>query len=120
MENTKLGIENLSQVLLWHTDLFNEIAELINKAKEKKRKVTGWAALRFIDNLIGGIMLGTKYQQIALEWKDLDAEEKLQLQNLIKKELDVQDEFVEEVTERVFYLILEIGDTISFIVSKRK
>lgn len=120
VENEVFGIENLKQVLVWGTDLVDEISDIIKKAKERKGKVTGWAALRFIDNLIQGFTIGGKYKQISLEWLDLSPGEKIQLQRLIQDKLEIQDEFAEEVAERIFYIVLEIGDTITFILSKKK
>lgn len=119
----KYGIENLKEIIIWKTDLIEEIYELIEKAKKRKAKgrkpLTGWAALKFIDNLIKGIMIGTKYEQIALEWMDLDKGEKDLLQQLVKARLDIQDEFAQEVAERLFYLMIETGDTMMFIFSKK-
>ena len=45
------GIENLKKVVIWHTDLIDEIFELVKKKKKKKGKITGWVALKFLDNL---------------------------------------------------------------------
>ena len=119
----KYGIENLKEIIIWKTDLIEEIYELIEKAKKRKAKgrkpLTGGAALKFIDNLIKGIMIGTKYEQIALEWMDLDKGEKDLLQQLVKARLDIQDEFAQEVAERLFYLMIETGDTMMFIFSKK-
>lgn len=119
----KYGIETLKEVAIWNVNLIEEIYALVEKAKEKKkrgRKISGWAATKFIDDLVNGIMLGAKYEEIALEWLDLDEEEKKQLVNLVRKELDIEHAFAEEVAERLFYLLLEIGDTMTFIFSKKK
>ena len=47
--NDGLHVENLKNVVTWTTDLVDEIFKLIEKKKGKK--VTGWVALKFIDNL---------------------------------------------------------------------
>jgi hypothetical protein len=112
------GIENLKKVALWHTDLINEIEEIAQKKKGKK--VTGWVALRFLNNIFEAIPIIMNYQEIGAEFEDLDEVEKSELNLLIKNSLDLKDDLAEEFVERIFYLIIEIGDTIDFYVQSKK
>ncbi len=112
------GIENLKKVALWHTDLINEIEAIAQKKKGKK--VTGWVALRFLNNIFEAIPIIMNYQEIGAEFEDLDEVEKSELNLLIKNSLDLKDDLAEEFVERIFYLIIEIGDTIDFYVQSKK
>ncbi len=112
------GIENLKKVALWHTDLINEIEAIAQKKKGKK--VTGWVALRFLNNIFEAIPIVMNYQEIGAEFEDLDEVEKSELNLLIKNSLDLKDDLAEEFVERIFYLIIEIGDTIDFYVQSKK
>ena len=107
------GIENLKQVALWNTELINEIEELAQKKKGKK--VTGWIALRFLNNIFEAIPIIMNYNEIGAE-----LEEKQELNALIKSSLDLKDDLAEEFVERIFYLIIEIGDTIDFYIQSKK
>ncbi len=112
------GIENLKQVALWNTELINEIEELAQKKKGKK--VTGWIALRFLNNIFEAIPIIMNYNEIGAEFEDLDEAEKKELNALIKFNLDLKDDLAEEFVERIFYLIIEIGDTIDFYIQSKK
>ena len=112
------GIENLKKVAMWHTDLINEIEAIAQKKKGKK--VTGWVALRFLNNIFEAIPIIMNYQEIGAEFEDLDKVEKSELNLLIKNSLDLKDDLAEEFVERIFYLIIEIGDTIDFYVQSKK
>lgn len=112
------GIENLKKVAMWHTDLINEIEAIAQKKKGKK--VTGWVALRFLNNIFEAIPIIMNYQEIGAEFEDLDEVEKSELNLLIKNSLDLKDDLAEEFVERIFYLIIEIGDTIDFYVQSKK
>jgi len=111
------GIENLKKVIIWHTDLIDEIFRLVDKKKGKK--VTGWVALKFIDNLFQLFPIIGNYKEIGAEWQDLDEGEKREIQALVKTELDIDDAFTEELAERLFYIIIEIGDFIQFVVEAK-
>ncbi len=112
------GIENLKNVVTWTTDLVDEIFKLIEKKKGKK--VTGWVALKFIDNLFALFPILQNYKEIGAEWVDLDEAEKAEIKALVKNELDIKDDFSEELAERLFYIIIELGDFISFVVEAKK
>lgn len=112
------GIENLKNVVTWTTDLVDEIFKLIEKKKGKK--VTGWVALKFIDNLFALFPILQNYKEIGAEWVDLDEAEKAEIKALVKNELDIKDDFSEELAERLFYIIIEVGDFISFVVEAKK
>ena len=103
---------------MWHTDLINEIEAIAQKKKGKK--VTGWVALRFLNNIFEAIPIIMNYQEIGAEFEDLDEVEKSELNLLIKNSLDLKDDLAEEFVERIFYLIIEIGDTIDFYVQSKK
>ena len=113
------GIENLKKIVLWKTDLIDEIFTLIDKKKKKGKKITGWAALKFLDNLFELVSIVKNYKEIANEWEDLDEQEKSQIQSLVKNSLDITDQFAEEFAERLFYISIEVGDFISFIVKAK-
>ena len=112
------GIENLKKVALWHTELISEI-ELVSE-KKKGKKVTGWVALRFLNNLFEAVPIILNYEEIGKEFQDLDSEEKKEINDLIKSNLDLKDDLAEELLERIFYLIIEIGDTIDFYIQAKK
>tara|TARA_R110001606_G_scaffold106931_2_gene231512 strand:- start:2077 stop:2421 length:345 start_codon:yes stop_codon:yes gene_type:complete len=112
------GIENLTKVALWSTQLITEIDQLTKKKKGKK--VTGWIALKFLDNIFQAIPIIMNYKEIGAEFEDLDDNEKQQLNALIKQEIDLKDDLAEEFVERIFYLIIEIGDTIDFYIQSKK
>ena len=112
------GIENLRKVALWMTQLIAEIDQLTKKKKGKK--VTGWVALRFLDNIFQAIPIIMNYKEIGAEFEDLDEQEKLLLNELIKSNLELKNEVAEEFVERIFYLIIEIGDTIDFYLQSKK
>jgi hypothetical protein len=114
----KKGIENLKTVALWHTELVNEIESVVERKKGKK--ITGWIALRFLNNLFEAIPIIMNYKEIGAEFEDLDAEEKKELNLLIKSNLELKDDLSEEFVERIFYLIIEIGDTIDFYLQSKK
>ena len=116
--NNMKGIENLKQVALWNTELINEIEALAQKKKGKK--VTGWIALRFLNNIFEAIPIIMNYNEIGAEFEDLDEAEKKELNALIKFNLDLKDDLAEEFVERIFYLIIEIGDTIDFYIQSKK
>jgi len=111
------GIETLKEVIIWHTDLIEEIYDLVEKKKGKK--VTGWVAFKFIDNLFQLFPLVSKYQEIGAEWQDLDFDEKTEIQQLVKNQLSIDHKFTEELAERLFYIIIEIGDFIQFVIESK-
>ncbi len=112
------GIENLTKVALWSTQLITEVDQLTKKKKGKK--VTGWIALKFLDNIFQAIPIIMKYKEIGAEFEDLDDKEKKHLNALIKQEIDLKNDLAEEFVERIFYLIIEIGDTIDFYIQSKK
>lgn len=114
----KKGIENLKKVALWHTELINEVEAVVERKKGKK--VTGWIALRFLNNLFEAVPIVMKYDEIGKEFEDLDEKEKKELNDLIKENLSLADSLTEEFVERIFYLIIEIGDTIDFYIQAKK
>lgn len=114
----KKGIENLKKVALWHTELINEVEAVVERKKGKK--VTGWIALRFLNNLFEAVPIIMNYQEIGKEFEDLDEKEKKELNDLIKENLSLADSLTEEFVERIFYLIIEIGDTIDFYIQAKK
>lgn len=114
----KKGIENLKKVAMWHAELITEVEDVIHKRKGKK--VTGWIALRFLNNIFDAVPIVMNYQEIGKEFEDLDADEKKELNLLIKSSLKLKDELTEEFVERIFYLIIEIGDTIDFYIQSKK
>jgi hypothetical protein len=113
------GIENLKKIVLWKTDLIQEIFELIDKKQSKGKKITGWAALKFIDNLFELLSIVKNYKEIANEWEDLDEQEKSEIQSLVKSSLEITDQYAEEFAERLFYISIEVGDFISFVVKAK-
>lgn len=112
------GIDNLKKVVRWNTDLIDEIFTLIEKKKGKK--VTGWVALKFLDNIFALYPIVSNYKEIGAEWVDLDELEKAEIKALVKAQLDIKDDFSEELAERLFYIIIELGDFIAFIVEAKK
>ena len=112
------GISTLKEVVIWHTDLIEEIYNLVEKKKGKK--VTGWIALKFLDNLFQLFPIIAKYKDIGAEWQDLDFDEKAEIQELVKSELEIDHKFTEELAERLFYIIIEIGDFIQFVIESKK
>ena len=86
------GIENLRKVALWMTQLISEIDQ------ETEVQVVGYDT----------------------EFEDLDEQEKLLLNELIKSNLELKNDIAEEFVERIFYLIIEIGDTIDFYLQSKK
>ena len=54
------------------------------------------------------------------EFEDLDADEKQELNVLIQSNMNLKDDVTEEFVERIFYLIIEIGDTIDFYLQGKK
>ncbi len=42
------------------------------------------------------------------------------VREVIANELDINDDFAQEFAERLFYIIIEIGDTIQFVVDAKK
>ena len=60
------------------------------------------------------------YQEIGKEFEDLDDVEKQELNGLIRSNLSLKDDVTEEFVERIFYLIIEIGDTIDFYIQAKK
>jgi hypothetical protein len=118
------GIENLREVVIWKTELIQEVYELVDKSNKRRaagrKPITGWAALQFIDNLFQGMKIASNYENIAKEWVDLDDQEKELLKQLVKQKLDIEDAFAEEFAERLFYMLMEIGDFVSFIVKAKR
>jgi len=114
----KKGIENLKKVVLWHTELINEIESVVERKKGKK--ITGWIALRFLNNVFDAVPIVMNYQEIGKEFEDLDDSEKQELNLLIKSNMNLKDDVTEEFVERIFYLIIEIGDTIDFYIQGKK
>ena len=114
------GIENLKKVVTWHTELIDEIFELVDRKKKRGGKITGWVALKFLDNLFQLFPILSNYKEIGAEWQDLDDTEKAEIQQLVKDQLDINDAFSQEFAERLFYIIIEIGDTIQFVVDAKK
>jgi hypothetical protein len=112
----KKGIENLKKVALWHTELINEIESVVERKKGKK--ITGWIALRFLNNVFDAIIMN--YNEIGKEFEDLDDVEKQELNVLIQSNMNLKDDVTEEFVERIFYLIIEIGDTIDFYLQSKK
>ncbi len=117
MEQSKKGIETLKDLLTWHTDLIDEIYKIVEK--KKGRKVTGWVALRFIDNLFQLFPILTKHKEIAAEWQDLDFDEKAEIQQMVKTQLNIEHQHTEELAERLFYIIIELGDFLQFVLDKK-
>ena len=112
------GIHTLKEVITWHTDLIEEIYNLVEKKKGKK--ITGWVAFKFLDNLFQLFPILAKYKEIGAEWQDLDENEKAEIQQLVKDQLNIDHKFTEELAERLFYIIIEIGDFIQFVVESKK
>jgi hypothetical protein len=117
MEQPKKGIETLIELLTWHTDLIDEIYQLVEKKKGKK--VTGWIAFKFLDNLFQLFPILTKHKEIAAEWQDLDYTEKSEIQNIVKTQLKIEHAHTEELAERLFYIIIELGDFLQFVLEKK-
>nr|MCK4930170.1 hypothetical protein [Nanoarchaeota archaeon] len=111
------GIETLKEVIIWHTDLIEEIYDLVEKKKGKK--VTGWVAFKFLDNLFQLFPILTKHKEIAAEWQDLDFDEKAEIQQLVKTQLKIEHQYTEELAERLFYIIIELGDFLQFVLEKK-
>jgi hypothetical protein len=114
----KKGIENLKKVALWHTELINEIESVVERKKGKK--ITGWIALRFLNNVFDAVPIIMNYNEIGKEFEDLDDVEKQELNVLIQSNMNLKDDVTEEFVERIFYLIIEIGDTIDFYLQSKK
>tara|TARA_B100000963_G_scaffold110861_1_gene96477 strand:+ start:1441 stop:1785 length:345 start_codon:yes stop_codon:yes gene_type:complete len=112
------GIENLKKVVTWCTELVDEIFNLIEKKQGKK--ITGFVALKFLDNLFALFPILQNYKEIGAEWVDLDEQEKADIKALVKFQLDIKDDFSEELAERLFYIIIELGDFIAFVVEAKK
>lgn len=108
----KQGIEELTIVTLWSVDIIKKIFTLIEKSKKGKR-VNGWDSLKFIKPLIELIRMVGSHKKLGKEWINLDEVEKAALNKIIKEELELEDEKAEEIGERVFYLLMEIGDFIT-------
>ncbi len=117
MEQSKKGIETLKELLTWHTDLIQEIYDLVEKKKGKK--VTGWIAFKFLDNLFQLFPILTKHKDIADEWQDLDFDEKAEIQQLVRTQLNIEHKHTEELAERLFYIIIELGDFLQFVLDKK-
>ena len=64
----KKGIENLKKVALWHTELINEIESVVERKKGKK--ITGWIALRFLNNVFDAVPIIMNYNEIGKEFED--------------------------------------------------
>ena len=90
----KKGIETIKDLLTWHTDLVDEIYQIVEKKKGKK--ITGWVALKFIDNLFQLFPILTKHKEIAAEWQDLDFDEKAEIQEMVRTQLHIDHEHTEE------------------------
>ena len=106
------GIEQLTEVTSWAVEIIKKVFVLVEKEKKGKR-VTGWDALRFIKPLVTLVAMIGEYKEIGKEWIDLDDIEKATLNKLIKDELELEDDKAEEIGERIFYLLMEVGDFIT-------
>ena len=111
------GIQTLTELLTWHTDLIDEIYQIVEKKKGKK--VTGWVAFKFLDNLFQLFPILTKHKEIAAEWQDLDFDEKAQIQEMVRTQLNIEHKHTEELAERLFYIIIELGDFLAFVLDKK-
>ena len=117
MEQSKKGINTLKELLTWHTDLIDEIYQIVENKKGKK--VTGWVALKFLDNLFQLFPILTKHKDRAAEWQDLDFDEKAQIQEMVRTQLNIEHKHTEELAERLFYIIIELGDFLAFVLEKK-
>jgi len=107
------GIDKLTDATNWSVKLISKIIKLVKKGKSGKR-VNGWDAIQFIKPLFELIALIGSHQQLGKEWKDLSDSEKIILRNLVKNGLEIEDdEKAKEIAERIFFLLLEIGDFIT-------
>lgn len=115
----KVGIDNLSELSLWTANVLNKTFDLVSKAKQGKR-ITGWDSFKFVNPLFNLMGIIAKHKELGKEWVDLDGEEKLQLQKYMQDSLDFEDKFAEELAERTYYVLMEVGDLITFISEKTK
>lgn len=115
MAKEKIGIETLKEVVEWNLLVLDKIFKLIEKAQKGKR-VNGWDAIGFLQPLIKLISLVGKHQLIGKEWVDLDDEEKAYLCTMVKEGFDIENDKAEEVAERIFFILMEIGDCITDLV----
>ena len=111
----KFGIEVLKQVATWKVGVIKKIIHLVEKAK-KKQRVTGWDLVSFIGPIVKLAPILSKYEQLGNEWLDLDESEKQQLKQIVKNEFKVDDSKAEEIAQRTFYVAMEMGDYITFMV----
>jgi len=112
MATKKYEIETLESVATWTVTVITKIFKLIEKEK-KGKKVTGWDALGFIKPLFDLLKIVGEYKKLGKEWLDLDESEKELLNLIVKENLDIEEAKAKEISERIFFILMEIGDFVS-------
>jgi len=118
MATKKYEIETLESVATWTVTVITKIFKLIEKEK-KGKKVTGWDALGFIKPLFDLLKIVGEYKQLGKEWTDLDETEKEMLSLVVKEHLEIEDTKAKEISERLFFILMEIGDFVSDMAVKK-
>jgi len=108
----KLGIENLKIAIVAAIRLGEKIEKnYVDDGEISLSEALGIGASSFGD-VLKVIKLGS---EIKNEFNDLDNEEKLQLANLVKEELDLQNDKVENIIEKALDFLLGLNDLIESI-----
>jgi len=108
----QLGIENLKTAILAAIKLAEKIEKnYVDDGKISLSEALGIGASSFTD-VLKVIRLGS---QIKEEVLNLDVSEKIELIELIKKELDLQNDKVENIIEKALDFLLGLSDLIESI-----
>lgn len=108
----KLGIENITIIISFGLSFGNELGEALEDKNLSFRE-----ALGFLDDLNDIPDVIDAIKRAPAEFLDLDDQEKIQIQEMVKTEFNIADDMVEEAIEESFAFALS---TFRYIMRMRK
>ena len=103
MAEEKLGVENLSKVLVTTVHLFNKIDEVTQDGYQVLAD-----SIALLPNLVDVVGVVKNGKMAYAEFLDLDDEEKVEVLAIVQKEFDLNDDVLEVIIEKAL-LWLENG-----------
>lgn len=100
-------------------NLKNAIGVLINIAEkttdslQDDGKIDIGEGLSIAYSAVGLIKVSKNFKEIIDEYKNLTAEQKEELTEWFAEEFDIENDNVEEIVERVFSIVLNLGELIN-------
>ena len=101
-----LGIENLRSAI----GTVIAVAKSVNKSLADDGKISGWEWMGIGMKSLGFIKVVTSAKEILAEYKDLDEDERTDLNVWFKEEFDITNDNLELLIEELFDALLSLGN----------